>query len=322
LQDGRIELLLPYKGTIIKNLSLKIVFCYLAIYIVWGSTYLFIKISVETMPTFYLVGGRFFLGGLFFLLICLASGKLKKLPSPIELLSTLFLGTFLCLLGNGFVSMGEKSVDSYLAALIVSSTPFVVAMFNALFFRQLPSISHIFGMLFGITGVALILYNGSSLSFSLTPGTYMVIAGLFCWAFATSLGHRMKVPSNNLVNSGFQMFFAGAIGLIISAIVYPPAQTIIPSISLKSWIGLAYLTVPGAAAFYCYSYLIKNEPSSRVVSYAIVNPPIAVLLGILIGREKPAQFLFWGLPLILIGLILMLYGSKLKEIFFKKHDHL
>jgi drug/metabolite transporter (DMT)-like permease len=292
-------------------MSIRIVLSYLVIYIVWGSTYLFIKMGVETMPTFYLVGGRFFLGGVAFLLICLATGKLKTFPAKSELLSSLFLGVVLLLLGNGFVSLGERTVDSYLAALIVSSTPFAVAVFNGIFFRERPSFSQLAGMLFGVLGVGLILYNGTSINVSITSGTAIVTVGLIFWALATSLGHKMKVPANNLVSSGLQMFFAGSIGLVLSAIIYPPIPTLLPAIAVKSWIGLLYLALLGGVAFYCYSYLLKNEPSIRVVSYAIVNPPIAVLLGIFIGHEKPTQFLLLGLPLVLAGLVLMLYGRTL-----------
>jgi drug/metabolite transporter (DMT)-like permease len=283
------------------------------IYIVWGSTYLFIKMGVETMPPLYLVGGRFFLGGLGFLLFAFFTGALKSIPSRNEILSALFMGIFLCLLGNGCVSIGEKTVDSYLAALIVSSTPFVVAVFNWLFFREKLSLVRLLGMSCGIIGVAFILYNGNNLASSFTPGVIVVAVGLASWAFATSLGHRMKMHSNTLINSGMQMFFGGGIGLVVSLFIYPSVHSVIPAISVKSWIGLAYLTILGGMTFYCYAYLIKNEPSIRIVTYAIVNPPIAVVLGICLGRENPRPFLIPGLLLTLIGLTFILFGPKFIE---------
>jgi drug/metabolite transporter (DMT)-like permease len=294
----------------LRKLPLGIILSYLAIYIVWGSTYFFIKMAVATMPPFYLVGLRFLLGGLAFLIISIASGKLKTFPMGSEILSALFLGSFLLLLGNGLVSVGEQTVNSYLAALVIASTPLAVAFFNGIFFKEKIPLTRGIGMLCGMAGVALILYNGNNIFKSLTPGVGLVLGGLCCWSFATSLGHTMKVHPNNLVNSGMQMFMAGLIGVTVSWIAYAPPQKIIPVISAASWIGLAYLTVLGALAFYCFSYLIGREPSIRIATYAIVNPLIAVILGIVVGGEKPAPFLALGFPLVLAGLALTLFVKK------------
>lgn len=294
-----------------KTISVKIVLSYLVIYIVWGSTYFFIKMGVETMPPFYLVGLRFLFGGLGFLGISVITGQLRSIPSKQEMLSALFLGSFLLLLGNGFVSLAERSVDSYLAALFIASTPFCVAMFNGIIFKEKLPLFRLFGMFSGIAGVGVILYNGSNIMTSITSGVGLIFLGLLCWSLATSVGHKMKVHPDNLVNSGMQMLFAGILGTVFANIIYPPLPALIPGITARSWIGLAYLTVFGATAFYCYSYLIKNEPSIRIVSYSIVNPVIAVVLGILIGNEKPAPFLLLGFPLVLFGLVLMMYGGRI-----------
>jgi drug/metabolite transporter (DMT)-like permease len=302
----------------LKKPGFKIVLSYLAIYIVWGSTYLFIKMGVETMPPFYLVGFRFLLGGLAFLALSIATGKLQSLPSRPEVLSALFLGVFLLVLGNGLVSVAEQSVDSYLAALTIAATPFCVALFNWIIFREKLSAIRFTGMLCGILGVGLILYNGKNIISSFTPGIGIVIAGLLSWALATSLGHKMKVHTNTLVNSGLQMTFAGIIALILSGFIYQPFVTILPGVSMRSWIGTGYLTVLGGAAFYCYSYLIKHEPSIRIVSYAIVNPLIAVVLGLLFAHEKATPLLWVGFPLILASLALMLYGGAIVRILTKK----
>jgi drug/metabolite transporter (DMT)-like permease len=267
--------------------------------------------GVETMPPFYLVGFRFLFGGLGFLVVSIASGQLKNMPTIQEMLSALFLGSFLLLLGNGFVSLAEQSVDSYLAALFIASTPFCVALFNGIFFQEKLPIFRLFGMVFGIIGVGLILYYGSNILASFTPGVGLIFIGLLCWSLATSVGHKIKVHPNNLINSGMQMLFAGILGVVFSSFIYPPLPALLPTITVRSWIGLAYLTVLGAMAFYCYSYLIKKEPSIRVVSYSIINPVIAVALGIFIGNEKPAPLLLLGFPLVLAGLVLMMYGGRI-----------
>ena len=294
-----------------KNISPAVIISYLIVYIVWGATYFFIRMAVESMPPFYVVGIRFFCAGLIFLLIAIATGRLKTIPTPHELLTAFLMGFFLLFMGNGMVSVAEKSVESYLAALTIAATPFCVAFFNRIIFKEKLSAVRLIGMTIGIIGVALILYNGKNILGSFTPGIILVLIGLTSWSAATSVGHKIHVHKDNLVNSGLQMAFAGATALILSQFIYEPITQMAPQVSLRSWIGTAFLTIFGGAAFFCYSYLIKKEPSIRVVSYAIVNPLIAVALGILFGGEHAGSLLLVGLPLILAGLVFMLYGGEI-----------
>lgn len=291
-----------------------IILSYLAIYFIWGSTYLGIKWGVETIPPFYLVGFRFLSGGIVFLIISLMNGNLKKFPNRKEIASALFLGTFLILLGNGMITWSEEKVDSYLAALVVSSTPFGIAFFNRVLFGERLSWIRLAGMLLGVTGVGLILYNGNgALSFSFHIG--LILTGFLCWGFATSAGHSLPVHENTLVNSGMQMTYAGIVALVLSSFLYEPLPQIIPAITLRSWLGLGYLSIFGAAGFYAYNYLLRHEPAIRVSSYAIINPLIAVLLGIFLGNERPTAHLFIGMPVILCSLALMLYGETILSVF-------
>jgi drug/metabolite transporter (DMT)-like permease len=291
-----------------KKETFLIIFCYLTIYIVWGSTYFFIKIAVETVPPFYVVGLRFFLGGILLLLIAFLFRGFRKIPSLKQIISSVFLGTFLLIGGNGFITLAEKKVDSYLAALIISSTPIMVAFFDWLFLKKRISLAGFIGIIFGLLGVSFLVYNGHSIKTSLTPETFMLLAGLSCWAFATSLGHKIKVHDDSLVNSGIQMLWVGIICIIVMSFFKPPLLNIIPHITLRSSLSLWYLAIIGSLAFAAYNYLIQHEPAIRIVSYAFVNPLVAVLLGFLLGNEKPVTFILIGIPLILLGLIFMLYG--------------
>jgi drug/metabolite transporter (DMT)-like permease len=286
-----------------------IVASYLTVYVVWGSTYLAINWAVETIPPYYLVSLRFLASGIAFLLIALFQGKLKPLPTRREFLSAAFMGIFLLVLGNGLVSVGEMEVDSYLAAIIISATPLIVALFNRTLFKEKLSWIRIVSMALGLAGVAILLYEGGGSGFSVGKGIIFVVAGFLSWGFATSVGHKLPVHQNNLVNSGLQMCIAGAIALVFSLFAYPSPAGVLPGVSLKSWLALAYLASIGGAAFYAYSYLLKHEPSRRIVSYSIVNPLIAVLIGIALGGEKPVVFLVPGMIGIIIALILMLYGD-------------
>jgi len=289
-----------------------IIASYLTVYVVWGSTYLAISWAVETIPPYWLVGTRFLFSARAFLGSALAQGKLFPITWK-NLLSAAFMGVFLLVLGNGLVSVGEMEVDSYLAAIIISSTPLVVALFNRVLFKERLSLIRTLAMILGLAGVGILLYEGGSGSFRLNPGIIFVIAGFLAWAFATAVGHKLPIHPNNLANSGLQMAIAGLIAIVVSLFAYRPVPEILPEVTALSWIGLAYLATIGSLAFYAYSYLLKHEPSNRIVSYAIVNPLIAVLLGIALGGEKPVAFLLPGMVAILAALFLMLYGDALIE---------
>ncbi|HEX2958529.1 MAG TPA: EamA family transporter [Chitinispirillaceae bacterium] len=296
-----------------KNAAL-IILNYLLVYIIWGSTYFFIKIAVSTIPPFHVIGLRFFGGGLFFLLIALISGRLKKLPTIKETLTSMLLGGLLLLGGTGLVTTAEKKVDSYLAALIISTTPVAVAFFDRILLKKRLSIISITGIVIGISGVGLLLYNGHSLAKSFSLEVILIIIGLTSWSFATSLGHVMKTPSDSIVNSCIQILSVGILCMLILLFTKPSVQTLFPTFSMESLYSVAMLSFIGSLGFLAYTFLIHNEPAIRVVSYAFVNPMIAVILGLIIGKEKPVPFLIPGIVLILTGLFQMLYG----DMFFRK----
>jgi drug/metabolite transporter (DMT)-like permease len=290
-----------------KRTTLLILLSYLTIYLVWGSTYFFIKLAVETIPPFLVIGLRFLVGGALILLFAGLSGRIKQIPRLKEIGAAVFLGTFLLLIGNGMVTMAERKVDSYLVALIMASTPLVVAFFDWILLRKAISWLGLSGIFLGVLGVALLLYNGHSFAGVFRPEIIMVITGLVSWGFATSLGHKMKVYPDIFVNSGLQMIYVGIVCGVGLFIFQPALFNAMPVITARSLFGIWYLALVGSGAFCAYSFLISHEPAIRVVSYSFVNPLIAVLLGMLIDHEKPVPFLMFGIPLILMGLFLMLY---------------
>lgn len=294
-----------------KRSTLLIMLAYLTIYIVWGSTYFFIKMAVETIPPFYVIALRWLIGGILFLLIAAFSGRLRQFPSLRQVGAAVFLGFTLLVGGNGLITFAERRVDSYLVALILASTPIVVAFYDWLLVRKRIAPMALAGILFGVVGVGFLLYDGRSLGSSFSPSIWMVIGGLAFWSLGTSLGHKMKVHPDIIVNSAIQMTLVGA---AILAGLYLCGQLLTvdaSAVTASSSFGLWYLAIVGSLAFIAYNYLIAHEPAIRIVSYAFVNPLIAVVLGLVVGNEKPVPYLAAGLPLILLGLFLMLYGETL-----------
>jgi drug/metabolite transporter (DMT)-like permease len=226
-------------------------------------------------------------------------------------LSSIVLGLLLIVGGNGLITVAERTIESYIAALLASATPIIVAVFDALLLRKQLTAARIIGVLAGFGGVAVLLYNGQSLGASLSPAVLIGLLGVLSWGLATSLGHRFPVSGDSTVNSGVQMLFVGVASLAVCAVLGPPPAALLSSMSTASLIGVLYLGVFGSLGFSAYTYLVSAEPAERVVSYALVNPLIALLIGLGLAAESPTPYLWYGVPLVLVGLGIMLYGERL-----------
>jgi drug/metabolite transporter (DMT)-like permease len=288
-----------------------VVLSYLVVYVVWGSTYFFIKRSVATIPPFAVLAIRWTIGGVLLLGIAAFTGKLRRRPSLREIASAAALGTIWLLISNSMITAAEQRVDSYLAALLASSSPIVVALFDRVLLRHRLSLVRVLGVAIGFAGVALLLYDGRSVASSLDTPVLLGLAGVLFWGLGTSLGHRFSVSGDNTVNSGIQMLFTGVVSLAITLIAGRRPAEIAAAVSGESLFGVAYLAVVGSIAFSAFTYLVKHEPAERVVSYALVNPVIALVLGLAVGNETPKPLIAVGSPLILAGLGFMLYGERL-----------
>ena len=223
----------------------------------------------------------------------------------------MLMGSLLLLGANGLVTVAEQKADSYVVALVMAVVPLAVAAFDRFLFRKTITWIRFVGIMVGFCGVAFLLYDGHSLRGSLGPQTLMILAAMLLWSFGTSLAHRLPLPADSRINGGIQMLFAGLVSLVIAVISGHTPASVFTGASLRSVLGLSYLAVIGSVAFAAYAYLLVNEPSIRIVSYALVNPGIAVFLGFLFGNETAAPYMPIGFPLILLGLTTMLYGETL-----------
>jgi drug/metabolite transporter (DMT)-like permease len=294
-----------------KRTAALVVVSYLIVYVVWGSTYFFIKRSVATIPPFAVLAIRWTVGGVLLLTVAALTGRLRRLPSLREIAASVALGLIWLLISNGLITAAERRVDSYIAALLASSSPIVVALFDRVLLRQRLTLVRVLGVVLGFGGVALLLYDGRSLASSLDTPVLLGLAGVLIWGLGTSLGHRFPVSGDNTVNSGVQMLFTGLVSLAITLLAGHRPAEIAAAISPSSLFGVAYLAVVGSIAFSAFTYLVKHEPAERVVSYALVNPVIALVLGLAVGNESPKPLIAVASPVLLVGLGFMLYGERL-----------
>ncbi|MBN1523827.1 MAG: EamA family transporter [Spirochaetales bacterium] len=291
-----------------------ILLCYLTVYIVWGSTYLFIKIAVDSIHPFVVLAFRFVFGGILLLGIARARGRIRTFPGIREILGSVLLGGLLLLGGNGLVTISEMQTDSSYVALIVAAAPVFVAFFDRVLFRKKITFIKLLGVLVGFAGIVLLFWTGQSIADTFSLPVILACAGVIIFSFGMSLRHKLPAPHDSFVNTGIQMLFAGGVALTASIISQQSIPEILAAATLPSLLSLLFLAVVGTLAFAAFNFLLHEEPSLRVSSYALVNPVIASVLGIALAGDKPVQFFFVSLPLVVAGIAFMLYGDRLVQL--------
>ena len=249
------------------------------VYVVWGSTYLAIRVVVETMPPFLSGAVRFVTAGLLLAgLLVWRQGPAALRVTPRELGSAVTVGLLLLVGGNGLVVLAERSVPSGLAALMVASVPlWVVLVRRATGVRT--SGTTLAGVLVGLLG--LVVLSAPGITGAVRPaGLVALLTASLLWACGSVLAGRLPMPANPLTASVYEMF-AGGVGALVLALARHEPRGFAPSaVSAASWAGLAYLVVFGSlVAFSAYAWLLQRAPLPLVATYAYVNPVVAVALG-------------------------------------------
>ncbi|MBK7452467.1 MAG: EamA family transporter [Anaerolineales bacterium] len=258
-----------------------------ALYIVWGSTYLGIKVAIETIPPFFHAGVRFLASGLILVIWQRAAGQ--QMPTRRQWISTAIIGNFLLLGGNGLVSWAEQFIPSGIAALIIASVPLFLVVAEAIRPNGVkPNWQSIVGLLIGFLGIY-VLINPTEAAAGAGLNIYGVVALLFAcllWATGSVYSKSADLPKASLMSTGAQMLM-GSIGLFIVSLVtgelngWNPAE-----VSTRSLAGLGYLiTIGSIVGFGSYTWLLQNAPISLVATYAYVNPIVAILLGVWLANE-------------------------------------
>ncbi|MEW6402300.1 MAG: drug/metabolite exporter YedA [Chloroflexota bacterium] len=290
----------------------KIWIALLALYIVWGSTYLAIRFAVETIPPFFHAGVRFLVSGIILLIWRRASGD--ALPTRRQWINAAIIGLLLLLGGNGLVSWAEQTIPSGIAALIIGSVPLFLVVMEALRPGGVkPNWPAILGLVVGFGGIYLLVdptdISGSGMK--LNPfGVGALLIACLLWALGSVYSKSADLPKSSLMTTGAEMF-AGSIGLfLVSAITGEWSRYDPSAISMQSVLGLLYLIFIGSLiGFVSYGWLLQNAPISLVATYAYVNPVVAVLLGNWLAAE-PLEPRIWIAAAIIIGSVVLINTTK------------
>jgi drug/metabolite transporter (DMT)-like permease len=254
--------------------------CLGIVYVVWGSTYLAIRVADETMPPLLTSGVRFLVAGLIVYAVVAARRERRQLRvSREQLLSCALIGTLLVAGGNGFVMVGELHVPSGVAALIIASVPLWVVLYRRLGGERVAR-GTLVGVGVGFTGVALLLLPGGSGGHVRLLSLLIVCLAAPCWALGSYLSKRRALPDDPFLSTALQMMLGGLASLLAGAARGELGGVHVGAFSGRSLAGFAYLIAVGSlVAFTAYVWLLQHAPISKVATYAYVNPVIAIFLG-------------------------------------------
>ncbi len=273
----------------------------LTVYIVWGSTYLAIRIAVRDglgFPPFFLAASRVILAGSLLLLFAVLQRQRIRLNRN-ELIVLAISGSLLWVGGNGLVSWSEQKVSSGLAALIVGATPIFVALMESAVDRKIPSLLLVGSLLIGFGGIVILTFPviRSGIRSDVLSAIGLLVAS-FSWGAGSLLQSRNPVRISPFVSSGYQHLF-GAFGLVILSLI---TKENFQSPPLEAWLAWGYLVVFGSViAFTSFINVLQILPTNIVMTYSYVNPVIAVFLGWIVLDERITVWTIAGTLLVLLG---------------------
>ena len=297
-----------------KPSRLLVVLAFAAVYIIWGSTYLGIRLAIETLPGFLMAGTRFTLAGL----ILLAWSRLKGerlLLSTTQWQKALIVGGLLLLCGNGGVTWAEKYVATSLAALLVASEPLWVVILNWILTGRRPNSKVLLGVFIGLAGVSLLVSDGLSIgnnnSWLSFVGAGVVILAGFGWAAGSVYSNRNPIDSSTSMASGMQMVSGGVLLLVLALATGDAGRLHLANASWTSIGAFFYLLVFGSlVGFTAYSWLLNNVTPAMATTYAYVNPVVAVFLGWLIAGEPITSRMLLAAVVIVSSVVLITTFSR------------
>ena len=270
--------------------------CLLVVYIVWGTTYFAIKVAIEGIAPFFLVGTRFVVAGA----LLLGWQALRGAPMPTlkQWAGAALVGFLLLVVGNGAVSVAEHWVSSGATVALISIMPLATALWSGAF-GDWPRRAEWSAIALGGAGAAIMLL-GRDLQGSIA-GTLLILLGIISWSLGSIVSRRLDIP-HGPTGFGAEMLAAGVMGLAVSAALgehwgFPHAAHV--------WWAWGYLVVFGSLiAFSAYRFVVERVSASLAATYAYVNPPVALLVGWWLGNEAFSANVLLGLPVVLVAVAL------------------
>ena len=315
----------PKKHT---TFPLMVIVAFTTVYIVWGSTYFFIRIAIAHFPPLLLGAIRFSVAGILLLLWCIVRGE--KIIDIQQIKHAAISGGLLLFIGNGAVIWTEQYLPSSLVAVLVSSAPIWFVILDKPRWREnFSSKVTIAALIIGFAGVILLFSEQLSKHVPISSGSVkliwllIIVIGSIGWAGGSLYSkHNFSHKLSLSVIASWQMLFGGIIFLVSAMIRGEHRSFNLTQITTSSWLAVIYLVIMGSlAAYSAYVWLLKVRPATQVSTYAYVNPVVAVLLGVFFAGEKMSVWQITGLIIILSSVLLInlhRYKKEKQEVKLKK----
>ena len=291
----------------VKRLDIRVLLAFLAIYVLWGTSFLAIRIAVLEVPPLFAAGTRFFVAGVVLYGFMRLRGRPRPTASQWRSLATIALLMFVAEYGPLF--WAEKYVPSGIASVLEATLPLITMALETWVFRR-----HRFhwpllaAILLGFCGVSLLLFHNGEQSFGVLP-CVAILAGATAWSLGSVLNRSLELPDSRVLTSGAAMVLGGGMLLVLSALfgeLHP-----LPHVSLRAGLALIYLIVCGSLlGFTAFVWLLARMPATRVASHAYVNPVVAVALGYFVAGEIVTARTLIGTALVLASVVLILRKQK------------
>jgi drug/metabolite transporter (DMT)-like permease len=250
------------------------------VYMVWGSTYLAIRVAIDTIPPFLMAGVRFLVAGAVLYAVAIGRGEREAdRPGPREWRAAAVAGILLLVCGNGAVVWAEQHVDTGPTSLIIATVPLWMVLIAGLVLREGVSGREILGIILGLAGLVVLVGVPGEGGLHAAGAALLLVASL-SWASGSMYSRRAPLPRRPLVSTAMQMLVGGAGLAVLGGLTGELAELELSRVTLASALGLVYLIVFGSlVAFSAYVWLLQNARTSLVSTYAYVNPVVAVFLG-------------------------------------------
>jgi drug/metabolite transporter (DMT)-like permease len=288
------------------KLDVRVILAFAAIYVLWGSTYLAIRIAVQLVPPFFAAGARFFFAGALLYALMRLWGRPR--PTRQELGSLCLLGSLMFVVTYGAVFWAEQYVPSGFTSVLEATLPLITIALEVFVFRQQRfRWTLLISIAVGFVGALLLLLHNAQ-HIPLLPCLAILLGGT-AWSLGAVLTRALPLPKSKGITAGTEMLFGGAVLLVLSALtgeMHP-----FPHISGKAFLALVYLVIAGSLlGFSAFVWLLGRMPATRVASHAYVNPVVAVALGYFLAGEVVTTRMLIGTALIVASVALILIKDK------------
>jgi drug/metabolite transporter (DMT)-like permease len=294
------------KKTILITLS------FLAICLIWGSTFLAIKVVVETAPAFFSMGVRFVCAALI-LMIFLPFAKQLEIKRN-QIINTSLLGVLYFSFCMGLVAWAEKVIPSGIACVLSGLIPLWFLIFDMILNKRSKPRSIVwFGLVSGFVGIIVLVGLDDFGNIGNIPllSVFAIIAASILWSFTSVLSPKVDKPKNRILNLSVQMLAGGIVSIIVSLISNELNNFTLEDLTYNSMIALGYLTIFGSIiALLAFNYLLDNVSPGLISTYSYINPIVALILGWLILNEEINIRIIIASGLILVGIAFIKIGDK------------